>query len=275
MIACIPFILYMVLFFALLPVILFTQANVIAERAPWILTLIASSIKIIWSVIDCDIRMLEPFYLLSRRHAPASALTLDYTGTIWGWLPIKAARNGHYLMAMVAFCAVLTEILTVCVSAFGVKGTSFLPSFAQPKQSPGSNSPADASFTGEETFKSFWTTFILSLVILVILIITAVIMLLRRRHPFLPRDPSSIASVLAFIHQSKMLWDFVDTEQLDEKAMEKHLNGFGKKYGLGWFRGRDGEEHCGVDEEELLSSYRHGEAFADAVRPWSENWDVY
>ena len=30
-----------------------------------------------------------------------------------------------------------------------------------------------------------------------------------------------------------------------------------KTYGLGWFIGRDGETHCGVDQEELKMSYTH------------------
>jgi hypothetical protein len=56
-----------------------------------------------------------------------------------------------------------------------------------------------------------------------------------------------------------MLYDFVGTEKMNNDEMVKRLVGIKKTYGLGWFTGRDGELHCGVDEEELVSNYRHGE----------------
>lgn len=80
--------------------------------------------------------------------------------------------------------------------------------------------------------------------------------------------------MLAFIHQSKMLYDFVDTETMGTEAMERHLRKKGKRYGLGWFRGRDGEDHCGVDEEELVSGYRHGVPYLESHEPWRGDWGV-
>jgi len=89
----------------------------------------------------------------------------------------------------------------------------------------------------------------------------------HRRHKFLPRQPGTIASVLALIHQSNMLIDFVDTELMDSAQMTRHLEklrdkkGQEKRYGLGWFNGRDSQDHCGIDQEELLSRYEHGRDF--------------
>ena len=55
------------------------------------------------------------------------------------------------------------------------------------------------------------------------------------------------------------MYDFMETETLDEKAITRHLEGLGKSYGLGWLRGRERECHLGVDgEEALLAGYRHG-----------------
>ncbi|KAI9889833.1 MAG: hypothetical protein M1814_004935 [Vezdaea aestivalis] len=274
--AGIPFIFYMVGLLAIIPVMIFTKAHIVAVQASWVLTLLATFVKLIWSTIDCDIRMMEPFYILSKRHAGPETLTLDYTGTVPGWMPIKAAKNRHFLVSAVGLGAVLAEVLTVCVSSLGVRGDDFLPHFLQPGGGgPEGTSATSSRANSQETFRSFWTSFLLSLAILIILIGILTAVYITRRHPFLPRAPGTIASVLAFIHQSKMLYDFVDTEMLDEVSMKQRLGDKGKKYGLGWFRGRDGEEHCGVDEEELLTNYRHGEVFGDAVKPWSQTWDVY
>jgi hypothetical protein len=101
-------------------------------------------------------------------------------------------------------------------------------------------------------------------------IATAVLIYLRRRHPFLPREPSTIAAILAFIHASKMLDDFVGTEHLSNSAMETKLKELDKRYALGWFRGRDGRLHCAIDEEPVRSRYVHGVSYREAQAPWEE-----
>ncbi|KAI9857387.1 MAG: hypothetical protein M1813_008290 [Trichoglossum hirsutum] len=256
--AGIPYIISIAVFIGVIPVLVFTKANIVTEKAPWLLTAGAVVIKLIWNTLECAIRMMEPFYILSRRHAPSSTLTLDYTGTVPGVMPIVALLNGHFLVALVGFNAVLAEVLTVCVSSFGVKGSDFLGiDTGQPD--------------GEETFRSFWVSLVLALAILLSLAISACIVYYYRGHTFLPRQPGTIASVLAFIHQSKMLWDFVDTEKMNANQMTVHLGEKGKKYGFGWFTGRDKKRHCGIDEEELTSNYTHGINLKDALNPW-EDW---
>ncbi|KAI9874761.1 MAG: hypothetical protein M1830_009309, partial [Pleopsidium flavum] len=232
------FILAMLAFLAFIPVVIFTQANNITTTLPWLLTALATMIKLVWGALECDVRTIEPFYILSRRHAPSSVLTLDYTAAAYGYLPFRAFLNKNYLVALIGFGSVMTDVLTVCVSSFSVNGKEFVNAGV-----------LDAG--GTETFTSFWISLGLASTILIFLVISAALVYARRRHPFLPREPSTIASVLAFIHQSKMLYDFVDTETYNTDKMERHLRDKGKKYGLGWFRGRDGEDHCGVDEEPL------------------------
>ncbi|ESZ92618.1 hypothetical protein SBOR_6990 [Sclerotinia borealis F-4128] len=271
LVAGIPFVVGMLLFTILIPIILFTPANTITDKAPWLLTLGAISIKLCWGSLETAIRMIEPFYILSRRHASPKALTLDYTAMAFGWLPIRAFLNGHYLVAIVGLGSVLAEILTVCVTSFStVTGNDFISSSSNP-----SRRRSDGVDSGEETFASFWVSFALAILILLFLIIISILSYSRRRHPFLPRQPSSIASILAFIYQSKMLYDFVGTEKLTNREMEDKLMGIGKRYGLGWFKGRDGEMHCGVDEEELSSCYKHGQNEKAASMPWSTNWQDY
>ncbi|KAI9704224.1 MAG: hypothetical protein M1836_007085 [Candelina mexicana] len=276
--AGVPFITFLVAFIAFIPSLMFTKMNVVAQKLPWLPTAIATIVQLIWSTLDCDVRMIEPFYILSLRGAPSKTLTLDYSGDPWGYMPLKAIKNGHFLVALVGFGSVLTQVLTVCVSSFGVKGSEFFPkdhNGTVPDVSKDVDQ-ADNRYNGQETFKSFWVSFSLALSILLILCISAFLVYFRRRHAFLPRQPGTIASVLAFIHQSKMLYDFVDTEKYtDVTQMTRHLERVGKSYGLGWFRGRDGEIHCGVDEEPLLARYTHGKDYGDVVDPWGSNWGVY
>jgi hypothetical protein len=272
LVAGIPFVVGMLLFIILIPIILFTPANIITDKAPWLLTVGAVSIKLCWGSLETAVRMIEPFYILSRRHASPKVLTLDYTAMAFGWLPIRAFLNGHYLVALVGLGSVLAEVLTVCVTSFStVTGSDFTGSPVSRKIKR-YNEGVDS---GEETFASFWVSFVLAVVILTFLCIVAGIVYWRRRHPFLPRQPSSIASVLCFIYQSKMLYDFVGTEKLKNDEMVERLMGIQKTYGLGWFKGRDGDMHCGVDEEELISNYKHGQNKKAASMPWTTNWQDY
>jgi len=261
------FIVTMLAILGFIPVVMFTPANIVTNKLPWLLTALATMIKLIWGALECDVRTIEPFYILSRRHAPSSVLTLDYTAAAYGYLPIRAFLDRNYLVALVGFGSVMTDVLTVCVSSFSVNGKEFV-------RAGGASDGAEGEGGQTETFRSFWISFGVASFILLFLVTSASLVYARRRHPFLPREPSTIASVLAFIHQSKMLYDFVDTETMGKEAMEKHLRGKGKRYGLGWFRGRDGEDHCGVDEEELVSDYKHGVPYLESHEPWRGDWGV-
>ncbi len=236
----------------------FTDARVIPNAVPWLPILIATLIKIVWTTFEFDVRMMEPFYILSQGNAPPEkSLTLDYQGTIYGWLPIKALLNGHYIVALVGVSSILADVLTVTVSSFSVNGAGFLHA------NTGTHSSSE-----DETFSSFWGSVTLSLAILSILILAAALVYALRRHPFLPRQPSTIAAVLAFIHASKMLDDFIDSERLGNQDMERRLKEKGKRYGLGWFKGRDGQWHCAIDEEPMRSRYVHGLSYTMAQEPW-------
>lgn len=273
LVAGIPLIVFLLLFMGFIPLLMFVdRVNVVAKRLPWLLTAIASVIKVFWGTLDSDVRMMEPFYILSRRGAPSSTLTLDYTGTIPGWLPVKAVLARHYLVGLVGLGAVMSEVLTVCVSSLGVRADIFLPGR---RHGGGGGEHRQDQLNSEETFKSVWVSFTLVMAMLACMILTAALVYQRRRHAFLPREPGTIASVLAFIHQSKMLWDFVDTETMNSRQMTEHLRRKGKTYGLGWFRGRDGLDHCGIDEEPLVTNYRHGFKFTDAIKPWADSWETY
>lgn len=281
LIAGIPFIIGMMAFMIFIPIILFAgNANIVADKAPWLMTGLAVCIKLAWGTLETDVRMIEPFYILSKRHASPRVLTLDYTAMPFGWMPIRAFLNRHFLICMVGLGSVLAEVLTVCATSFGnVSGIDFARRPPTPPTPPSSilslretGSSIDA---GEETYVSFWVSLALALAILTFLCLVATFVYCRRRHPFLPRQPNTIASILAFIHQSKMLYDFVGTEKMNNDEMVTRIVGIGKTYGLGWFLGRDGLKHCGVDEEELVGNYKHGDDARKASMPWTTNWADY
>ncbi len=257
--AGIPFLLFMSLCLISIPIISLTSARVIPNAVPWLPVLAATVIKMLWTTFESDVRMMEPFYILSKGNAPPQeSITLDYQGTVYGWMPVKALINGHYLVALVGLCSVLLDILTVTVSSFSVNSAVFLHLHGDSE---------DVS-NQDETAISFWSSVTLSLAILLFSILAAGLVYLRRRHPFLPREPSTIAAALAFIHSSNMLYDFIDTETFTHKKMEEMLKAKNKSYGLGWFKGRDGNVHCAIDEEPMRSRYVHGKPYNLAQAPW-------
>lgn len=267
---CIPFIIGILLFTALLPIFLFTPAAYLTDKAPWVATALAVCIKLTWGAVDTNVRMMEPFYVLYKRHAAPRTLTLDYTAMAFAWMAARALANGHWLVFAVGFGTVMTEVLTVLVASLAaVEGKDFARIVKDGGGIMGGMS------AGQETFDSFWISLSLATFILLYLAVVATVVFLRRRKPFLPRQPNTIASVLAFIHQSKMLWSFVGTEKLDNQEMLNFLEGVGQTYGLGWFEGRDGMEHCGIDQEELKASYRHGVDYSRSNKPWIESFNEW
>ncbi|KAK4168880.1 hypothetical protein QBC43DRAFT_82387 [Cladorrhinum sp. PSN259] len=277
----IPFMVSIILLIILIPVVSFTDATVLTDRAPWVMTALAVAIKLSWGALETDIRLMEPYYILSRRHAPPKTLTLDYTAMPFGWVAVQSALNKHWVVFIVGFGTILTEILTVLVTSLAtIDGRVFAALLSGDDDDNNTTVPAEEDLdhinSGQETVPSFWISMTITLVILIYMGIVAGLVFWKRREVFLPRQPNTIASVLAYIHQSKMLYAFVGTNKLGNKEMVEFLeNKVGKEYGLGWFRGRDGRIHCGVDEEELLSDWRRGYDYSLAGAPWEEevgNW---
>ena len=273
----IPFIIALLLFMGFIPAFLFTHADVVTDKAPWVVTALAVGLKLAWNSLETSVRMMEPYYILSRRHAPSKTLTLDYTALPFGYMPLRALFNGHAIMFLVGFGTVMAEFLTILVTGLAsVDGREFIVDRTKTKEARDDHSEdndLDLISSGQETVTSFYLSFSLAIFILLYMFTVATTVFFRRRHPFLPRQPNTIASVLAFIHQSKMLYNFVGTSKLNSTEMARRLDD-GSTYGLGWFPGRDGQVHCGVDQEELMSNYKHGVDASAGNMPWNTRWDV-
>ena len=253
--AAVPFLALMVFCLVSVPIITLTKARVVPNAAPWLPIVIATMLKLLYSTFEADVRLMEPFYQLSKGNArPENSLTLDYQATVYGIMPFKAFFNQHFILTLVGVASVMLDVFTVTVSSFSVNSEEFMHIHHQ----------GEDRSNGDETFVSFWASLILSLVILIYVILTTCLVYIRRRHPFLPREPSTIAAVLSFIYSSNMLTDFIDTETLNNKAMETRLKNINKRYALGWFKGRDGKIHCAIDEEPVRSKYVHGKPYTMA-----------
>jgi hypothetical protein len=236
----------------LVPILIFTSANIVLQKLPFLMTTLGITAKLCYTLFDTNIRLTEPYYHLVRRNARSNVLTIDYTGTISFALPFKALRQRHYTLALVALNSVMLEVLTVCLSSFSAKGTNFMHREA--------TAPTLNILDGDaETFRSFWISLIVSLTILTSLCATSVFVYLQRRDISLPRKPGSLAFVLLMCHQSKTMVDFVGTENMSDKERERYLRSKDFRYGFGWFMGRDGELHLGIDQEPLVARYEMGD----------------
>ncbi|KAL7623411.1 hypothetical protein AAE478_007093 [Parahypoxylon ruwenzoriense] len=278
---CIPFIIGILLFLGFVPVFLFTPAGVLTDKAPWVVTALAVCIKLTWGSLETAIRMMEPYYILSKRHAPAKTLALDYTAIPFAVVAVRALFNRHWMVFLVGWGTVMVEALTIFVTSLAtVEGKDFLDIVSSEVLDNRGSFNEDGFLdkglgSGSETVLSFTITLALTVLILVYLCVVATVVFVRRRHPFLPRQPNTIASVLAFVHQSKMLYDFVGTAKFTNAQMRERLESIGKTYGLGWFEGRDGQTHCGVDEEELTGNYKHGIDYSQGNKPWLTEWQLF
>jgi Protein of unknown function (DUF3433) len=62
----IPFICVLVFVLGSIPAISFTSARVIPNVAPWLPVALATILKMIWTTLESDVRLIEPFYRLSK-----------------------------------------------------------------------------------------------------------------------------------------------------------------------------------------------------------------
>ena len=246
-----PFMAFCFVMLVLLPLMVYNiQMKVIIEEAPWVITGISIFLKSVWELLEKEMRMLEPFWQLFHRNAESGVLTLDYSATIPGYIVIKALSKRHFLLAWVTTVTILIEVLTVVMGSLDFQG-------------------------GEESDLSSSISFSLAITIFVLVLATEWAVLHFRRHPFLPRQPGTISSVLAFIHQSRMLTDFEGTETESTLQRKKRLARIGKRYGFGWYLGRDGKRHLGIDHEPLLEHYRFGQDPREAVVDAPVGWEQY
>jgi hypothetical protein len=71
----VPFIIVLFLVLGSIPIVSFTPARIIPNDAPWLPIALATVLKMIWTTLESDVRLIEPFYRLSKVSlAPTSEL---------------------------------------------------------------------------------------------------------------------------------------------------------------------------------------------------------
>ncbi len=239
----------------LVPVLVFTPANKALQKLPFLLTVFGVIVKMLWSQLDSNVRLTEPFYHLLRGNALSMNLTIDYTGNMPWLLPMSAFRRRHYTLATIAIHTVLLDVLTVCLASLGVNGHIFFHRTAV--------APTASIVRGNaETFKSFWVSYVISTCIIASLCATLILVWLQRRDIVLPRRPGSIGFVLLSCCRGNWLTDLIDCETLNRQAMLTRLENIGKRYAMGWFKGHHGTICFGIDEEPLAQRWRYGKPFS-------------
>lgn len=236
---------------------------------PGSLTLVAASIKACWSGFDIHLRIMEPYSILSERRASPDVLTLDYTGMAPLWVTFQALKKKRRSVALASFGSVLASVLLICTTLLDTTSQILISKNAR------ISSPCPRELL-PFLQASLWAL-ISGICILLYLNGTASWIYWSRRSTILPRQPGSIASVLTYVSPSKLLYDLVDAQSMDSKCLTKHLEGLGRTYGFGWYSGRDGVVHCGIDEEPIIADYEHGLAFStsisrsfESIAPWDQ-----
>ena len=116
--------------------------------------------------------------------------------------------------------------------------------------------------------------FAISLAILCIYAVVAAFVYTKRPGKYLPRLPTTIASVIALFAASAAVQDMRNTSHLDKKGRSQHLGALDARYGYGSFiGGGDGRVHIGIEKtpfvrvrskttwlEKKVTSWRKGSA---------------
>jgi hypothetical protein len=218
-------------------------------QVPWLPILLSLLIRIFWASLEYSVRQLEPYCLIARGNADSMALSMDYRGTPYLWLPVKALISRNFVLMFMGVGSILIDILTFLMADYA----GLVPAY-------------DVTRASSNKITS-------SAAIIVFLMIVAAVVYhryhfsgLKRKHPFLPRQPNSIASIIAFIHESKLLKDLKGTQRSTTREIKQKLQG--KKYSLGWFLGPVGSVrkqervYCAIDEEPRLGKYIHRDHIA-------------
>ncbi|KAK4985707.1 hypothetical protein LTR50_005799 [Elasticomyces elasticus] len=101
--------------------------------------------------------------------------------------------------------------------------------------------------------------FIISETILSLYVGVSILLHLHRPGRFLPRLPTTIASVIVMFAASYALQDLQNTGTLSAKERARHLEDLDRRYGYGKFVGVDGKSHTGIERQPLVMPLKSAE----------------
>ncbi|GME60483.1 uncharacterized protein LTHEOB_6226 [Neofusicoccum parvum] len=87
-------------------------------------------------------------------------------------------------------------------------------------------------------------------------IIVSLMVFSRRPWRFLPRLPTTIASILAYFAASHAVLDLRGTSAMPAGTRNQHVEQMGYKYGFGSFIGTDRRAHIGIERQPFFTKLR-------------------
>jgi len=122
--------------------------------------------------------------------------------------------------------------------------------------------PGDAGATVEGTIYTTknrivvsWVPFLITVTILGCYIVATLLLYIRRPGRFLPRLPTTIASVVAMVAASHALDDLRGTSYMNRKERKQFVEGLGHSYGYGPHVGTDERAHIGIERVPYLRTW--------------------
>jgi hypothetical protein len=95
---------------------------------------------------------------------------------------------------------------------------------------------------------AFWV----SIALLAVFIPVVIAVYFSLYSAFLVHSPTTLAGLYAAFHASSVVGSLSGTENIRSKERRKRLELLGNTYGYGWYLGKDGEKHVGIEKEPLL-----------------------
>ncbi|EGX46998.1 hypothetical protein AOL_s00097g44 [Orbilia oligospora ATCC 24927] len=170
-----------------------------------------------------------------------------------GLLMTRLAKNGTDYFDPVELGKLASETFALSFSIFAAQNKAEL--FLEGGKSSDNGYVSGTIFKYEKRVVMSPPLTIVSLAILGLFCGALVLVYVFRRKRYLPRQPTSLASMIAYCQDSTLLDDLVDTWGMSTVRRQEILEKLGHTYGFGWYKGRDGTRRLGVDKEPLLASY--------------------
>ncbi|KAI9797379.1 MAG: hypothetical protein M1835_001046 [Candelina submexicana] len=187
-----------------------------------------------WQSIDMHFRALQPFANLAspRGTSAGKSLLLDYPACLPLEITLRAFTEGHYKVGYISLICLLSIALPI------LGGGMFYPIYTINAQQVLILAHLPAFYT---------------LVAFLVLYTLSLLLIFPGRKRFLPHGITTLAEMISFVYQSPLLNDAAfrqprsKTDLVTRLLNAPHGEHSKAKYAFGIYRGRDGEEHLGVD----------------------------
>jgi hypothetical protein len=132
--------------------------------------------------------------------------------------------KGYWFAALIATVAVLAEVLVIMLGA--------------------------VPYAAGQTHMDFLVASYSVMVVVALMVVATIALIVwRSRAPDLPRAPDTVAAVISYVADSRMLEDFEGYEYAGDMEMTRKLAILGKRYEYGQRPGFDGQMRYLIDEE--------------------------